>query len=83
MSLEKTILAAGAECVAGHLVLKHKVLGSYIEGAFVPSAHGLEFVAVEPEPVAPAPAVKSKPAKAVKPADESADLTELEDMLGE
>ena len=86
MSLEKTLKAAGADCVAGHLVLNHKVMGSYIDGAFVATEHGLEFA--EPTPVAkPVVAVvagKGKHAKATKHADESSDdQHDLDDMLGE
>ena len=84
MSLEKTLIAAGAHCVAGHLILNHKVLGSYIDGAFVASEHGLEFAETLPvaaKPVAPA---KGKHSKAAKHADESnGDLHDLEDMLGD
>ena len=87
MSLEKTLIAAGADCVAGHLILDRKVMGSYVDGAFVASEDGLDFV--EPEakaakPAAPVLTFKGKQSKAAKHADDSnADQHDLEDMLGE
>lgn len=82
MGLEKTLLDAGAHCVAGLLVLNHKVMGSYMLGVFVASEHGLAFAA--PVPVPAVKAATSKPAKAAKAvADVSENLHELEDMLGE
>ena len=83
MSLEKTLLDAGAECVAGNLVLKHKVMGSYTDGAFVASEDGLEFA--ETAPVAKAVVTgKGKQAKNARHADDSnTDQHDLEDMLGD
>ena len=84
MSLEKTLIAAGADCVAGNLVLKNKVMGSYTDGAFVPSEDGLAFVEDVPVAKPVLVAVKGKHAKGTKHADESnADQLDLEDMLGE
>ena len=86
MSLEKTLIAAGADCVAGRLILKHKVMGSYVDGAFVASEDGLEFAETAPavKPIVVAVVAKGKHAKAAKHADESnADQHDLEDMLGE
>ena len=84
MSLEKTIIAAGADCVAGNLILNHKVLGSYIDGAFVASEHGLEFAETVPAATKPAAPAKGKQAKTAKHADESnGDQHDLEDMLND
>ena len=84
MSLEKTLLDAGAECVAGNLVLKHKVMGSYTDGAFVASEDGLEFAETAPVAAKPVATGKGKQSKAAKPADESnTDQHDLDDMLGE
>lgn len=41
MSIEQTLVAAGAKCVAGDLILKHDTLGHYRNGEFQPSLSGL------------------------------------------
>ena len=84
MSLEKTLIAAGAHCVAGHLILERKVMGSYTDGAFVASEDGLEFAETMPAATKPAAHAKGKQAKAAKHADESnGDQHDLEDMLND
>lgn len=92
---EKELIARGAECVAGDLILGHTVVGKYRHGQFAVTPEGASelattVVAQATEVVAPprpkaAPRVKS-PAKAAEPQDAPVhvapqDLTNLDDLL--
>ena len=96
---DKELIARGAQCVTGDLILKNKVVGKYRNGAFFISDDGLaeleiDDVVVKEVAGAPTKATRASKAKAVeKPTkDEPADLAtapdagllgNLDDLLGD
>lgn len=77
MTNEQKLLALGAECVGGDLILHHKVLGRYRNGDFFITEDGLKMLQAESvedatvvsatESVAPKQTKKAK--KTEKPAE--------------
>lgn len=96
---EKELVARGAECVAGDLILNRTVVGMYRSGQFIMTPDGadelqntVEVAAVEVPAVRTKPAGRAKPApKAVEPTPAQhpepglppEDLTNLDDLLDE
>lgn len=83
MTNEEQLIERGAVCVAGHLILRRKSMGGYLNGAFIIGADGLEELEVEEVEVREVKqVVKPKKASAKAPADPMA-ADELADLLGE
>lgn len=83
MTNEETLIDRGAICVAGHLILRNKSMGAYLNGAFIIGADGLDELEVEEVEVREIK-IKPKAKKAgsgVPASDTAAD--ELADLLGE
>lgn len=68
---DKELLARGAECVAGDLILHRKVVGHYRNGQFVITPEGADILqnVVDVDAVEVTPPKAAKPAKARKGAD--------------
>ena len=47
MTNEEILIDRGAVCVAGHLVLRNKSMGTYVNGTFIVGADGLDELDVE------------------------------------
>lgn len=92
---DKELMARGAECIAGELVLRRKTVGRYRNGQFILTPEGqaeLQIVDVEAKPAGAAtpdrerkPAKTTKPAKPAKPAapspvDPAPSLDDLTDI---
>ena len=85
MTNEKQLIARGADCVAGHLILRRKSMGTYLNGDFIISSDGLDELAVEDVVVREVKAPAKTPTKGVKlgaPSTPSA-ADELSELLGE
>lgn len=71
---EKELVARGAQCVTGDLILRNTVVGRYRNGVFAITPEGeaeldvLEVVAKEAAPAKPKSEPKSKPKAVAKPA---------------
>ena len=81
MTNEETLLDRGAVCVAGHLILRNKSMGAYLNGDFIIGADGMDELEVEEVEVREVK-IKSKAKKAgsgVPSADTVSD--ELADLL--
>lgn len=67
---DKELIARGAECVCGDLILGHKVVGHYRNGQFVITPEGADeltnVVEVKATEVKPAKTAATKPAKSAK-----------------
>lgn len=90
---EKALIARGAECVTGDLVLRNKVVGRYRDGNFYITPEGTaeleveEVEAREVKPKAPKAPKAAKAAKAAKEADAAEDAAadpaaDLDTLLG-
>lgn len=93
MATEKELIAAGADCVCGDLVLNHVVVGRYRDGSFYPTDEGMSMQVAAPMPEqapeqAPPPAAlktprrpKPAPAPAVETPPAAPDpLAELDNL---
>ena len=83
MTNEEQLIARGAICVAGHLILRNKSMGGYLNGDFIIGADGLDELEVEEVEVREVKLVaKPKKASAKAPAA-TLGADELADLLGE
>lgn len=80
MTNEETLLDRGAVCVAGHLILRNKSMGAYLNGNFIIGADGLDELEVEEVEVREVK-VRPKAKKQGLTAPSASD--ELADLLGE
>lgn len=81
MSDIDTLLARGAQSVAGDIVFKNKSMGRLIDGAFVPSADGLAELDTIDVDADEKPARKARTKKADASAVEPDDITDVDDLL--
>ena len=81
MSDIDTLMARGADCVAGDIVFKNKSMGRMLSDSFVPTADGLAELAITDVDVDEKPARKVRVKKADVSAAEPDDLTDVDDLL--
>jgi hypothetical protein len=80
MSDIDTLMARGADCVAGDIVFKNKSMGRMLSGVFIPTADGLVELAITEVDVDEKPARKARAKKEEVKAD-PVDVTDVDDLL--
>ena len=82
MSDIDTLMARGADCVAGDIVFKNKSMGRMLSGSFVPTADGLTELAITDVDVDEKPARKARVKKEDVKLD-PVDVTDVDDMFSD